>query len=141
MLFAAGLTGPKGHVTGIDLKPVFEQMPANATVLKADIIHVDADSLPESVNVIISDMAPDTTGNKFTDAARSFHLAVQALELSQRRLRPGGHFACKVFQGEDFKLFTDMVKDSFKECKIFKPEACRKDSRETYVIGLFKKEI
>ena len=140
LLFAAWVTGPAGHVTGIDLKPLSEQIPANATVLTADIFAMDAGKLPENVNVIISDMAPDTTGNKFTDAARSFNLALQALDICHNRLKAGGHFACKVFQGEDFKNFTDMIKETFEQYKIFKPETCRKDSRETYVIGLSKKE-
>jgi len=126
---------------GIDLKPVSENLPVNATVLTADIFEMDISVLPANPDVIISDMAPDTMGSKFTDAARSFNLSTCALELCGQILKPGGNFACKIFQGEDFKKFTDMVKESFEVCKIFKPETCRKDSRETYVIGLSKKEI
>ncbi|MDY6904461.1 MAG: RlmE family RNA methyltransferase [Thermodesulfobacteriota bacterium] len=140
LLLASQLTGPGGSVTGIDIKPVAQKLPANTTVLATDIFQMDAALLPDNPDVIISDMAPDTTGNKFTDAARSFNLAVCAFDLCQNRLKPGGHFVCKVFQGEDFKNFTDMVKDIFERCKIFKPETCRRDSRETYVIGLSKKE-
>jgi 23S rRNA (uridine2552-2'-O)-methyltransferase len=54
-------------------------------------------------------------------------------------LRPGGAFVCKIFQGEDFKPFTEAVKAGFSECRIFKPQSCRKASREIYLIGKGRK--
>lgn len=143
LLFAAEVVGPAGRVFGIDIKKVTEAMPPRVTTFQEDIYTADRELLARTLgplHVVLSDMAPDTMGNKFTDAARSFHLASAALELALALLKPGGHFVCKIFQGEDFQNFTNMVKAGFSRCKIFKPETCRKDSRETYVIGFSKKE-
>ncbi len=143
LLFVSGLVGRRGKVVGIDKKPVTKPMPPNVTALEGDVNTADRDFLLEILgraDVVISDMAPDTTGNKFTDAARSFHLAVAAFNLAVAVLKPGGNFVCKLFSGEDFKNFTDMVKKNFSRCKVFKPESCRSESRETYVIGFSKKE-
>ena len=143
MMFAAETVDRGGKVTGIDLKKVATHMPAQVTALQEDIYEIDRDALAEALgplDVVLSDMAPDTMGNKFTDAARSFHLAAAALDLALFLLKPGGHFVCKVFQGEDFQKFVNMVKAEFERHKVFKPETCRKDSKETYVIGFSKKE-
>jgi 23S rRNA (uridine2552-2'-O)-methyltransferase len=84
----------------------------------------------------LSDMAPATTGSKHVDAARSFALCEKALELALTLLLPGGRFVCKIFQGEDFKAFTDRARKHFDLLKIFKPQSSRKASKEIFVIGL-----
>lgn len=142
LLYAAKEVGPTGSAVGLDLNPVTEALPPQASAHVADIFDFDIASLaPESSwDVVLSDMAPNTSGNKNTDAARSFNLAEAALRLAGQHLRVGGNFACKIFQGEDFQNFTNMVKKMFAQCKIFKPDACRSESRETYVIGIDKKE-
>ena len=90
-------------------------------------------------NVILSDMAPATTGSKHVDSARSYNLCQAALSIAQTLLRPGGSFVCKIFQGEGFKEFSDSVRSIFRSHKIFKPQASRKASKEIYIIGLGKK--
>jgi 23S rRNA (uridine2552-2'-O)-methyltransferase len=85
-------------------------------------------------------MAPATTGNKAIDAERSFQLCQAALDITQMTLRPGGSFVCKIFQGEEFKKFSDSIRSRFKTHKIFKPLSSRKESKEIFVVGLgFKK--
>jgi 23S rRNA (uridine2552-2'-O)-methyltransferase len=84
-------------------------------------------------------MAPATTGSRGVDAARSHHLCEAALAIARKVLRPGGALVCKIFQGEDFKAFTEAVKNDFSECKLFKPQSCRKASKEIYIIGKGKK--
>ena len=86
--------------------------------------------------MVLSDMAPATTGHKTVDAARSFNLCETALNLAQSILLPGGSFVCKIFQGSEFNLFLDSVRAEFKGLKIFKPQSSRKASKEIYVIGL-----
>ncbi|MFP4041056.1 MAG: RlmE family RNA methyltransferase [Desulfosudaceae bacterium] len=143
LLYAAELVGPGGAVSGLDKKPVSARMPANVTLHIGDINDFDTGLLQNKtggVKVVLSDMAPDTTGNKSVDAARSHELAARALTFALSALAPGGNFACKIFQGEDFKPFVNQVKNGFERHVIFKPESCRKESRETYVIGLKKKE-
>lgn len=142
LLYAADLTGGEGRVVGIDLKPVTLKLPPHAKVFPGDILSMDADffkSLGNDFNLVISDMAPATTGNKHVDSARSYHLCRAALSIAQTVLLPGGAFVCKIFHGEDFTLFKDAVKSAFTKHKIFKPQSSRKASKEIFIIGLGKK--
>jgi len=143
--FAAGITGPEGRVIGIDQKPVTEKLPGHVSVLNEDVLALaEAPQRCEAlvdgpVDVVLSDMAPSTTGKKDVDAARSYHLSRAALAIAGQVLAPGGAFACKIFQGEDFEGFMAEVKAGFQTCKTFKPRSARKESKETYVIGVGKK--
>ena len=108
--YAAGLTGKRGSVIGIDLKPVSIKLPSNVRTIIGDVMRFDEDSavsVGSSFNVVLSDMAPNTTGNRETDAARSFHLCMRALVIAQTRLFPGGSFVCKIFPGEGSKIFSE----------------------------------
>ena len=140
LLYASKIVGGRGHITGIDKQEVTIEVAANVTILTGDILEPPPELLSDKglIDTVLSDMAPNTIGNKATDAARSFILAEAALETARLMLKPGGNFVCKIFQGEDFKKFTDMVKGEFDKHKIFKPESCRRESRETYVLGLAK---
>jgi 23S rRNA (uridine2552-2'-O)-methyltransferase len=142
LLYSADLTGNTGRVVGIDLVPVTVNVPPHVTAYTGDILLMDDDffkSLGTDFNVVISDMAPSTTGNKFVDSARSFDLCRSALTIAKITLNTGGSFVCKIFQGEDFKTFIDSVRSVFKNHKIFKPKSSRKASKEIYVIGFGKK--
>jgi 23S rRNA (uridine2552-2'-O)-methyltransferase len=142
LLYAANLTGNKGQVVGIDLKPVSEKVPPHVRIYNGDILTLDDrffESLGKDFNVVVSDMSPATTGNKHVDSARSYNLCQAALSIAQTLLIPGGSFVCKIFQGEDFKEFSDAVRSVFRSHKIFKPQASRKASKEIYIIGLGKK--
>jgi 23S rRNA (uridine2552-2'-O)-methyltransferase len=143
LMYAAETVGEQGRVTGIDLTPVSVPMPPQVSTYVADMFEIQPGQTifgNRPADMVLSDMAPSTTGHPATDAVRSFDLAAAALAFAKTALKPGGNFVCKIFQGEDFKNFTDMVKKEFNRCVIFKPASCRKDSRETYVIGLGKKE-
>jgi 23S rRNA (uridine2552-2'-O)-methyltransferase len=116
-------------------------MPAQVKTLKADILAINGpwiekEQLANRFNVVLSDMAPATTGNKAVDSARSYRLCEAALNIAQMVLVPGGSFFCKIFQGEEFKRFSDSVRSRFKRHKIFKPQSSRKESKEIYIIGM-----
>lgn len=141
LLYAAELTGKHGRVLGIDLKAIRIKLPPQVETLTADILTVDrawfdGQELRYRFNVVLSDMAPATTGNKGLDAARSFQLCQAALGIAEMVLKPGGSFMCKIFQGEEFKEFSDNVRNRFKGHKIFKPLSSRKESKEIFVVGL-----
>ncbi len=143
LLYAAELTGPTGFVAGLDLKPITVAVPANVQVLVGDVLEDGPEllnSLERRFDVVLSDMAPSTTGHKETDSYRSFELCGAALEIAKNLLAPGGNFVCKIFQGAEFKEFSDRVTESFTTKKIFKPQSSRKGSKEIYVIGLGKKQ-
>lgn len=138
--YAAELAGPTGRVVGIDLKPVTLVLPEKVEVLTGDIFEMLDDlKAGPGYQVVLSDMAPATTGNKHVDAARSMGLCEAALYVAREVLKPGGRFVCKIFQGPDFKVFTEEVRKSFQKQKIFKPQSSRKASREIFIIGLGKK--
>jgi 23S rRNA (uridine2552-2'-O)-methyltransferase len=139
---AAELAGPSGRVVGVDLTPVTVRLPVQVAVHAADVFELVEDPagfFGREFDVVLSDMAPATTGSRGVDAARSHNLCEAALVIARKVLRPGGAFVCKIFQGEDFKPFTEAVKAGFAECKIFKPQSCRKASKEIYLIGKGKK--
>ena len=141
LLYAAKLTGDKGRVIGIDLKPVKIQVVPNIEVITGDVFEIKAESLGNDFNVVLSDMAPATTGHKAVDSARSAGLCEAALAIAERVLLPGGSFVCKIFQGPDFNQFLDSVRTGFKSQKIFKPRSSRKASKEIFIIGLGFKKI
>ena len=143
LIYAAQQVGKDGHVVGVDLKPVTVQVPANATTHEGDIFDLDEAVLTHAgkkFHVVMSDMAPATTGNKHVDSARSYNLCEAAWYLARKALLPGGTFICKIFQGEDFDQFLNLVKSDYRTYKIYKPKSTRKASKEVYVIGLEKKE-
>jgi 23S rRNA (uridine2552-2'-O)-methyltransferase len=142
LLYAADMTGHKGRVVGIDLKTVSIKIPPYVEVYTGDILLMDdifLESIGNNFNVVLSDMAPNTSGNKFVDGARSFDLCQKALFIAQKMLVPGGSFVCKIFQGEDFRKFSDSMRACFGKYRSFKPQSSRKASREIYLIGLEKK--
>jgi len=135
LLYAAKLTGEKGRIIGIDLKPIKIQPASNIETITGDVFALDAGSLGTNFNVVMSDMAPATTGHKAVDAVRSAALCEAALAIAQSVLLPGGSFVCKIFQGPDFNQFVNSVRAGFDKQKIFKPRSSRKASKEIFIIG------
>jgi 23S rRNA (uridine2552-2'-O)-methyltransferase len=86
-------------------------------------------------DLVISDMAPNISGNKSVDQPRSMYLAELALDLCERSLRRGGDFVCKLFQGEGCDAFIAAAKQRFGRVRVMKPEASRPGSREVYLVA------
>jgi len=142
LLYAAKQVGNHGKVFGIDLKKIEIHLPENVVAIEDNILNLTNESfLDENTrfNAILSDMAPSTTGRKDVDALRSFELCNMALKVADDFLLQNGNFICKIFQGNDFNEFQKNVKLKFKDCKIFKPDSCRKQSKEIYIIAKSKK--
>jgi 23S rRNA (uridine2552-2'-O)-methyltransferase len=147
--YAVKKVGKNGSVFGIDLNKVHQSFPSNVTLMQGDIFDFDAmkanikqsELLPEKFDLVMSDMAPNTTGQKDVDAYKSYELCVQALKVADAFLKKRGDFIVKIFMGEDFKAFLDTVKASFSKHKVYKPKSSRKESKETYIIGFGKEEI
>lgn len=141
-LYAAKVVGEKGFVLGVDLqktKIVHAQGSALVEVLCTDIFDpsfIDKIAPYVPFQVVISDLAPKTTGNRFRDHLKSVELSHRALEIACQSLNRGGNYYCKVFQGEDFSIFVDQVRHCFNKTKIVKPKSSRAESREVFVLGL-----
>jgi len=141
--FAAGLTGPGGLVVGVDLQKVVIELPYHVRVIEADVCAAEAGWLADlagGCDVVLSDMAPSTTGNKVVDAARSVALCEAALAVARKALKPGGTFVCKIFQGPDVKAFENEVRRQFDATRNYKPRSSRKASKELFIIGAGMKD-
>ncbi len=130
-------------ILGFDIKDTDVNFPNVFTFIQ-DVTEVDSVKntlneygiMPWDVDVLISDMAPNTIGMKDIDAIRLFSLLEQTFWLYEEYLRSSGKFVIKVFMGPWFEEFIVKMKKTFgpKNIKVFKPHASRKNSKETYVI-------
>ncbi|MCM2277628.1 MAG: RlmE family RNA methyltransferase [Oligoflexia bacterium] len=133
--------GPRGRVLGIDLQTVKLTMP-NALFIAADMRDLDVGKVMEEngiappFDVVLSDMAPKTTGIRVTDQARSLELCELALSTAERFLRPRGHFVCKLFHSEGFEPFRDQLRARFQRVEALRPESTRKESKEIFFIAI-----
>lgn len=142
--YASEKVGPKGKVLGVDLNPVTVHL-VNAKFIEADLHDLNLEEifkehgfLPQ-FDVVISDMAPKTTGIKNTDQARSLELCELALDVARRFLKPGGHFVCKFFHSGDFAGLRKKIQERFQKVEIVKPESTRAISKEIFFVGILRK--
>jgi len=135
---AAKVVGPKGKVVGIDLLPI-DPMPG-VEFIELDFLDESApgrliDMLGGPADIVMSDMAANTTGHKKTDHLRIIGLAEAAIYFAREILAPGGAFIAKVFQGgTENQLLADLKRD-FAVVRHVKPAASRADSAELYVMA------
>ena len=87
------------------------------------------------VDLVMSDMAPNISGNKAVDQPRSMYLAELALDLARKVLKRRGNFVCKLFQGQGTDAFVDDARDSFDRVRVIKPKASRPGSSEVYLVA------
>ena len=92
------------------------------------------DYFPKKIDLIVSDMAVNTTGNKNLDSIQTGELSLTAMHFAISVLRPKGIFLSKIFMGSTFNEIVENAKKNFKESKIFKPPSSRKDSKESFII-------
>ncbi len=92
------------------------------------------DYFPKKIDLVVSDMAVNTTGNKNLDSIQTGELSLTAMHYAIDMLRPKGTFLSKIFMGSTFNEIVENAKKNFKESKIFKPPSSRKDSKESFII-------
>lgn len=139
--YASQKVGPKGALVGLDRQPLAVAIPGSR-ILVGDVFTVTADELRgelQGFDVVLSDMAPDTSGVRHLDQARSEGLFERALDLAELLLAPGGHFVGKLFQGPEWNALLARLRKTFAEARSVKPESSRKDSIEQYLVGLRKR--
>ncbi|MEQ8766088.1 MAG: RlmE family RNA methyltransferase [Planctomycetota bacterium] len=133
------IAGPQSTIVGIDLVEVRPDVCPAAKTLEADFFSKEGVAFLEEhapYDVVLSDMAPKTSGIKSADQARSLELCEGAWIVARRHLKPGGHFVCKIFQGAGFPEFLQELRRAFEKTHGFKPKSSRSASMETYVVGL-----
>jgi 23S rRNA (uridine2552-2'-O)-methyltransferase len=139
--YARQQVGETGILVGLDRPVGINAMKAlpHARLLSGDVMTVKLEELKGELSgfdVVLSDMAPDTSGIRSLDQSRSEALFERALEIAQAVLSPGGNFVGKLFQGPDFKKLMEAVRLTFDKMKTVKPASSRQISIEQYVVGL-----
>jgi 23S rRNA (uridine2552-2'-O)-methyltransferase len=136
--YAVQKAGPEATLVGVDLKPVEVALPSNVHTFVGDVTKLKLERLVERFgrfDLVLSDMAPNTTGNKDFDIPASEDLLLCALDIASATLRVGGHFCAKVFQGGRFPELLREVERRFQQGRAYRCEHTRKQSREQYIIG------
>ena len=138
--YTSSKVGENGKVVGIDIKPVNPKVAAlnNVTVFEKDINEVkslDELGVEGKFDVVVSDMAPNTSGIKSLDQTRSLQLVEMAFYHLQSFLKNGGNFVIKVFDSHEAQIFLKEQRSLFKEYNYLKPKSTRSVSKEFFVIG------
>ena len=114
---------------------------AGVCVLQGDFTELDtlqqlvtvvSDSMPD---LVLSDMAPNISGNKAIDQPKSMYLAELAMDFAKQHLTSGGSFAVKLFQGSGYSEYIEDLRSCFEQVNTFKPKASRKESKEMYAVA------
>mgnify|MGYP006266161683 FL=1 len=143
--YAAEHIGKRGDIIALDLLPVeplegvtfFQGDFREESVLQTLMAHLDG----REVDLVMSDMAPNMSGNRVVDQARGMHLAELALDMARDILRPGGTFVTKLFQGPDVDAYVLAARALFSKVVMRKPKASRDRSPEVYLVGLGRKPL
>ena len=133
------LVGQKGKVLGVD--KIFIEPINDIKFLQLDINDLDLEVIEyfnQKVDILLSDMAPNTSGHKLTDHLKIIQLVETAINCSNKFLKKNGFFVCKIFQGGAQGKLLELMRDSFKKIKYIKPLASRKESSEVYLFGIKK---
>lgn len=143
MLYTAQKIGRNGKLLAVDLTAIDIPIPENTTFLQGDALSLENEALEmyAPYDVVLSDMAPSTTGNRLGDQTRSFELFMRALAVAEKLAKPGGAFVGKIFMGEDFANAKKAVKRVFGEERAIRPEGTRTNSYELFLVGLGKKPV
>ena len=125
-----------GKILSIDIKDM--EPIKNIKFIKSDIFDTNCKKLVQEyfngeLDIVISDMAADTTGNKSLDSIRTNQLCVNVIKFSKSVLKPKGVLVSKLFMGEDFIEAKNLAKSIFKKVSFFKPKSSRRESKETYL--------
>ena len=125
-----------GKILAVDILPM--EKIKNVNFINEDFLEETTQQqikniFQKKIDVIISDMAENTTGNKSIDSIRTNNLCAEVIKFSINHLDINGVLVCKLFMGDDFILVKDLAKKNFKTVEFFKPESSRSESKETYI--------
>ncbi len=140
-LYAAQRVGPEGAVLAIDLQPILQAFPATVRVAQGDALALETAALSELApyDVVLSDMAPNTSGQKGADQARSFELFMRAVSVARELGRVGSHFVGKLFMSNDFEAARAALQQGYERCQVIRPDGTRSRSSEVFLVGLKKR--
>ncbi|HEX6273783.1 MAG TPA: RlmE family RNA methyltransferase [Polyangiaceae bacterium] len=140
-LYASERVGPSGRVLAVDRSPILQAFAPNVTVVEGDALALENEALATFApyDVVLSDMAPSTSGSKTSDQARSFELLMRALDVASALGREGSHFAGKLFMSGDFQEARRALGAAYARSQVIRPDATRSQSSEVFLVGLGKR--
>ena len=136
---AAKIVGKTGQIIASDILPI-EEIPG-VDFLQGDFTEMSVYkgllslTKDQKMNTVLSDMAPNMSGQLSVDQPKSMYLAELALDMAIKTLTPNGHFLVKVFQGDGFDAYVQIARQTFKRVAIKKPKASRARSKEVYLLA------
>ena len=136
---AAEIVGKTGQIIASDILPI-EEIPG-VDFLQGDFTEMSVYKAllsltkDQKINTVLSDMAPNMSGQLSVDQPKSMYLAELALDMAIKTLTPNGHFLVKVFQGDGFDAYVQIARQTFKRVTIKKPKASRARSKEVYLLA------
>jgi 23S rRNA (uridine2552-2'-O)-methyltransferase len=140
-LYAAKKIGPSGRLLAVDLEPLGATLPPWGEFIQGDALSLDNEALARFApyDVVLSDMAPRTTGNRVTDQARSFELFMRALAVAASLGAAGSSFVGKIFMSDDLPQARAELRKHYGTERLIRPEGTRSVSTELFVVGLDKR--
>jgi 23S rRNA (uridine2552-2'-O)-methyltransferase len=140
-LYASERVGAIGRVLAVDRSPILQAFAPNVTVIEGDALSLDNQALAAFApyDVVLSDMAPSTSGAKGSDQARSFELFMRALEVARALGRDGSHFVGKLFMSGDFQEARRALTEAYARSQVIRPDATRSQSSEVFLVGLARR--
>ena len=137
-LYASQKVGPGGRVLAIDLQEIRQAFPPNVKVAQGDALTLESAALSEFApyDVVLSDMAPNTSGSKIRDQAGSLELCLRALDVALALGKVGSHFVAKIFMSGDFQVARKVAGERYEKCQVIRPEGTRQQSTEVFIVGL-----
>jgi 23S rRNA (uridine2552-2'-O)-methyltransferase len=135
--------GPRGLVLGVDAAALAIEVAPPLYFIQGEVGSLDLETITAvspAFDVVVSDLAPKTTGIRDVDQQRSLELSRQALELARRLLKPGGHFLVKIFAGPGLHVLAAAMQQEFRTFRQVKPAGSRPASRELYLLGLNRRK-
>jgi 23S rRNA (uridine2552-2'-O)-methyltransferase len=137
-LYASQKVGPGGRVLAIDLYEIRQAFPPNVKVAQGDALTLENAALSEFApyDVVLSDMAPNTSGSKIRDQAGSLELCLRALDVALALGKVGSHFVAKIFMSGEFQVARKLAGERYEKCQVIRPEGTRQQSTEVFIVGL-----
>jgi 23S rRNA (uridine2552-2'-O)-methyltransferase len=140
-MYAAARIGASGKLLAIDLEPLRVTLPANTVVLQGDAFSVDQTELARFApyDLVLSDMAPKTTGSRVTDQTRSYELFMQALGIADSLGEKGSSFVGKIFMSDDLPAARAELRRMYASHRLVRPEGTRAGSMEIFAVAAGKR--
>ena len=133
------LVGESGEIVAVDIRRL-KFSADNVRFIRSDIRKLDTKALGK-FDLVVSDLAPNTSGHYSLDQAKQLRLVLEAYKIAKEVLKPGGAFISKVFYGEDVEDVVKEMRKEFKFARLYKPKASRSESAETYIIAVGYKRV